>query len=150
MAPNRSVRLVDFTETEHCASVFRKYHAEDMCPPSPAIRTPRRSGWAGGRGKYPWQRGSESPRCRAPVKRRSPGCHRNPPRGCARQRSHSSGISSLLGRPTINWTLALLRCCITRPSDHPIGSISLKNPRVLSSLFLAPPQESSPWPARFR
>jgi hypothetical protein len=69
-----------FTESVALFLDLQKNHAEDKGQPSPAIRTPRRSGWAGGRGKYLRQRGSESPRWQAPVKRRPLCRHRNPPR----------------------------------------------------------------------
>jgi hypothetical protein len=65
----------------HCSPVFRKTAPRIRIQTSPAIRMPRRSGWAGGHGEYPRRRGSKSLRWQAPVKRRPPCCHRNPPCG---------------------------------------------------------------------
>ena len=41
------------TESGALCISLQKNRAEDKCQPSPAIRTPRRSGWAGGRGNTP-------------------------------------------------------------------------------------------------
>jgi hypothetical protein len=65
-----------FTESGALFIGLQKNRAEDKGQPSPAIRTPRRSGWAGVRGKYPRQRGSKSLRWQAPVKRRPPDFRR--------------------------------------------------------------------------
>jgi hypothetical protein len=70
-----------FTESSALFIGFQKNRAVDKGQPSPAIRTPRRSGWAGDRGKYPRQRGSKLLRWQAPVKRQSPCHHQVLPRG---------------------------------------------------------------------
>jgi hypothetical protein len=65
-----------FTESGALFIGLQKNHAEDKGQPLLAIRTPWRSGWAGGRGKYPRQHGSKSLRWQAPVKRRPPDFRR--------------------------------------------------------------------------
>jgi hypothetical protein len=128
-----------FTDSGALFTGLQKYRAVDKGQPSPAIRTPWRSGWAGGRGKYPRQRGSKSLRWQAPVKRRPPCHHRVPLRGELACTIYGLRSSSNSGRWPINCARVPLLYHIPHLRDRALGSISPTNPQIPLSSILASP-----------